>query len=221
MNNLKILQNNISILEKDKERIDKIKKKFGYDKNVDLVPQCFWGNIKNPKVIILANNPSYVASDELDNKYFRKTLLDNLEIDNRDEGIINVLFSSTSHDNIPFELSGVSKWWRDFFDENINPSNKDSFMSDKCIINLCGYYKTNVDEKIDDDLCWFYDENKQNKINDILENVLKNNENLKKIITVWSKNGNQWLKVLNTLEVNINVEQAEKKNPYRPYLKLL
>lgn len=220
MNEIKLLQDNRSILEKDKELIERIKELFEYNEDTNLVPQCFWGNIKDPKIIILAKNPSHVASDDLDNKYFSKTLINNLKIENR-EDIINMLFSCTSIEGIPFELSGVSKWWRSFFDENINSNNKDSFMSDKCIINLCGYYKTNLAKNIDEELYWFYDKNKENNINDIIDNVFKNN-NLEKIITVWSKNNNPWIKVLKKLGISKDkIDQADKKNPYQPYLKSL
>ena len=134
----------------------KVKELFAYDDNTSLIPQCFWGNINDPEIIILAKNPSHVLTDDIDNKYFKNTLTENLKIKNRSKNHNNILFSDSSFDNdIPFELSGVSKWWRDFFGESINLENKNDFMEKVCIINLCGYYKTRVDIEIPEELFWF------------------------------------------------------------------
>lgn len=206
------------ILEKDEKYIDKIKELFVYNEN--LIPQCFWGNIKDPQIIILAKNPSYSIDDELDNKYYSKTFLKNLKISDRNESIINVLFSETSEDTNPFELSCVSKWWRKFFDDNITSETQKTVMNKICILNLCGYYKTEVKKKIDERLFWFYDEQKD-KISDLIVNLFTKNKNLEKIISVWKLNdSNPWKDILLKLGIQ-EVKDAEKRNRFTPYIKLL
>ena len=222
MNEIKLSKDNKCILEKDEMFIKEIEELFDYKDKKNLIPHCFWGNIKDPEIVILAKNPSYSIDDELDNKYFRKTFMGNLKIEDRDESIINVLFSSTSYDGIPFELSCVSKWWRAFFDKNINLSNQETFMSKICILNLCGYYKTTVEKKIGKHLFWFYD-NKNNKIDDVIIDLFnkEKNKNLKKVISVWKFNDNNpWKDILLKLGIQ-EVKEAEKRNRFTPYLKLL
>ena len=208
-----------SILKKDENNIDKIKEIFGYDDNTNLIPQCFWGNIINPEIIILAKNPSHVLTDDIDNKYFRNTLIENLKIKDRKNIHNNLLFCNSSFDkDIPFELSGVSKWWRDFFGENINLENKNDFMKKVCVINLCGYYKTSLDEPIPEELFWFYNPNKENHIDDYIEKLL-NIDNVR-IISVWALNdSNPWTKILNDLRKT--AELAKVKNPYQRYIGLI
>lgn len=208
-----------SILKKDENNIDKIKEIFGYDDNTNLIPQCFWGNIINPEIIILAKNPSHVLTDDIDNKYFRNTLIENLKIKDRNNIHNNLLFCDSSFDkDIPFELSGVSKWWQDFFGENINLENKNDFMETVCIINLCGYYKTSLDKPIPEELFWFYNPNKENHIDDYIEKLL-NRDNVR-IISVWALNdSNPWTKILNDLRKK--AELAKMKNPYQRYIDLI
>lgn len=220
MDKIELLDGNHSILAKDKARIKEIYDTFGYSANTKLVPQCFWGNIKDPTIIVLAKNPSCVASDYLDNKYFEKELRENLSIENRNHEIVNLLFSDRQTSGIPFELSGVSKWWRSFFSLNIDDTTCKDIMDSICIINLCGYYKTNMG-KISEELFWFYDENKDNRINDVVEEVFKN-KNLQHIICVWARNeDNQWNKIFKSLNIRDEIITcANKKNPYYPYIEL-
>ena len=123
-----------------------------------------------------------------------------MKIKNRSKKHNNILFIDSSFDNdIPFELSGVSKWWRDFFGENINSKNKNDFMGKVCIINLCGYYKTSLDKPIPEELFWFYNPNKEKHIDDCVRNLLNTKD--VRIISVWALNdSNPWAKILNDLE---------------------
>ncbi len=210
---IELSKKNKSILQKDEKIINKIKETFDYVNNIVLIPHCFWGNINDPEIVILAKNPSLNYNDILDNKYYSKIFEENLKLENRDE-IKNILFSNDATNGIPFELSGVSRYWRNVFGENLNVDNQNSFMNNICIINLCGYYKTSSGD-IDEKLYWFYDEKEE--ICDTLKNCLTNKK-LKKIFTLWTKNNNPWIKVLEKMEININsVDQAKKKNPCIPY----
>ena len=220
MNKIELFDGNPSILKKDKNRIDIIYKTFGYSNDTRLIPQCFWGNIKDPKIIILAKNPSCVTSDYLDNKYFGKKLIENLNIENRSDDVVNLLFSDSLKSGIPFELSGVSNWWRSFFSLSVDDDKSRNIMNSICIINLCGYYKTRVG-KIKKELFWFYDEEKENRINDVVENVFKN-KNLEHVIYVWTRNeDNQWNEVLKSLNVREEIIScANNKNRYHPHINI-
>ena len=67
---------------------------------------------------------------------------------------------------------------------------------------------------------WFYDEQKD-KISDVIVNLFTKNKNLEKIISVWKLNdSNPWKDILLKLGIQ-EVKEAEKRNRFTPYLKLL
>ena len=207
------------ILTKDIKYINEKTNIFGSQDN--LIPQCFWGNMKDPEIIILAKNPSYNIDDVLDNKHFENTFKENLKISDRDESIVNILFSGEcKYKNPPFELSGVSKWWRTFFGDNLEDFNPNTFMNNICILNLCGYYKTSVEGRIPKEYFWF---NKGEAEYNIIDKLFTENEKLKIIISVWALNdANPWKSVLKDLGVPTgNIYIAQKKTPYKPHIKKL
>ena len=99
-----------------------------------LIPQFWWGNINNPKIIILANNPSYKkgynskTSDDIDNEKYRKYLEDNIY---RPNGF-NCDFVKENID------AYFSYWWKTKFFEN-----KEIDITKVGIFNLIGYYSKN------------------------------------------------------------------------------
>lgn len=129
-------------LKEDKEILKhfRIKNRFIIENQKHLVPQLFWGNLKDPKYVILGKNPSYTIEDEFDCKYFYNDLKKNLKIENHlndNNRIINLL----TNRNELFGLSYVAKWWqRSFSNLDDYKTNPEYFMTKVAIANIYGYY---------------------------------------------------------------------------------
>ncbi len=108
---------------------------------VELVPQLFWGNLKDPQLVILGKNPSYTVEDELDCKYYSKELKENLKVENhcdaKKEDVVNLLSNLSNR----FYTSNASRWWRRYLSGlSKNNDNKQVSMSEIGIFNIYGYY---------------------------------------------------------------------------------
>lgn len=116
--------------------------------NTKVYPQPWWGNIVNPKIVVLSLNPSYdEGADELDNAVFRNILEENLE------NPVSLFGNKFKNEyDVPFKYSSVSEWWRNVFSEIIpNDLLEDSdeinlFNENVGIFNLDGYHSKNVDK---------------------------------------------------------------------------
>lgn len=160
----------VEYLRKEFEIIDEYKnnKKIYYfkcdanDKNtliekgfeLTVLPHQWWGNIVNPKVVILAINPHYGAGeDELDSMVF-EDLIKNNHILVNDCG--QFLFDdSKGKCDIPFIYSSVSRWWMkvfkgiipDVLEKNLSAKDKEIlklFNENIGIFNLVGYQSVNA-----------------------------------------------------------------------------
>lgn len=115
--------------------------KFKEEENTGLVPHLWWGEIDNPKIVVLAKNPHYDISDvyESQNEELRKIFLENLLREENDKKIINALFSKNS----VLSITTTANWWHEVF---IEVNNKKAIFDDDFleknsigIFNLFGY----------------------------------------------------------------------------------
>lgn len=67
-------ENDKDYLSKYEDRVVKLNEKEDFAYHLDVLPQPFFGEIEAPKILIIANNPSYVKwDDEFDRDlYLRK-----------------------------------------------------------------------------------------------------------------------------------------------------
>lgn len=98
-----------------------------------LFPQPWWGNIKDPSVIILALNPSYSPiEDDIEHHQLLKNgfTFDNLR---RDEG-----FNGNWLD-VMKDYNSTFNWWRATLGDLLTYTNTENFNNNVGIFNLCGY----------------------------------------------------------------------------------
>ena len=129
----------ICCLPADEELLNRYHEDKGFvtktcDESNTLIPQFWWENIKNPKIIILANNPSYKRhsnsgfSDDADNVNCREYLINNIY---RPQGF-NCDFIKENKE------SYFAHWWGEKFFENYEID-----INEVAIFNLLGYYSKN------------------------------------------------------------------------------
>ena len=105
----------------------------------NVLPEPWWGNIKNPNVIILGRCPKYMEkSDEKEYEEFKKKLSSNQMLTE-----INWL------DNIDKEYNYSGKWWKNnvlskFYDDSkkINKETDNYLYKNIGYFNLVGYHAT-------------------------------------------------------------------------------
>jgi len=163
-----------------------------------LIPQPWWGNIENPKIIVLAKNPSYLDSDDEYNRDpdFRNVLDKNLSATKRDQDLyLSSLFYN-------FKEKQVFKTWKKYLrgykERNFN-------LDEIGIFNMFGYYRTHLDDY----------ELKNSHINTIsqvrktiIDKILNDPE---KVFLLWEGTRNNWLELL-LEEKNIgNIEEFKNK----------
>ena len=150
------------------EKVDSgkhIKKRINpYSEKQDLLCQYCWGNLEEPKVIILGKNPSYSMEDEVDNHFFGNYLKLNCVLENRDVNVVNLL---TNFEEM-FYTSSTARWWRRAFTgwnyktgpktkdkkgafENLEIEEKRLFMNNIAIFNLYGFYSEYLDKEQDNE----------------------------------------------------------------------
>lgn len=177
-----------------------LKRESGYENSDQLVPQFYWGNIEKPRIVILGKNPSYSIDDELDNKYLRKYLKDNLDYDNRDDKVVKLLTNT----DCDFSLSGTSRWWRKAFDgwklfEEC--PDKNSFMKNVVIFNMFGFYSPSLNEKPSKES--YIDDNKKNKIIELLNDC-------EEIYIMWKASIDWWFGENGLLKIEISEDMKKK-----------
>ena len=183
-------------------------------------PHQWWGNIANPKVVVLALNPGYSQGvDELDSILFGNLIEKNYNSDD----YYQFLFGdecgasefSKNGNKILFKYSSVSCWWRKVFEEvlpndlsgNLSEEEKNTinlFNHNVAFFNLVGYQSKDTSDLY----------TKSNSTDKIVEyvNDLVNKDRL--FIFVWGKG--EWVKKglkindMNYIEVNKNDEQNKK-----------
>lgn len=131
----------------DEGNLDELKKKFV----LSVYPHQWWGNVIDPKVVVLALNPGYSAgADELDSLVFGDLIEKNYKLKN---GYGQFLFGDRENESkIPFKYSSISKWWRNVFEDIIEddlPNDYDKkkinkFNNNVGIFNLVGYQSRNA-----------------------------------------------------------------------------
>lgn len=114
--------------------IDNMKGKFEFS----VLPHQWWGNIKDPKIVVLALNPGYSqGNDELDSIVYKGLITNNYNL-NLDHA--QYMFDKTSKGigGLSFEYSSISRWWRKVFSE---------FIPDKICFKPGAYFKNEQDYK--------------------------------------------------------------------------
>ena len=151
-----------------------------------LIPQPWFGNIKNPKILILGVNPSFTKEDQTDyendkkddNKDFSKFLKKNLDLSGRDDDI-NWLVDSDSN---------LAKWWKKFFgiDNNVKAKKIKEISANIGILNYYGYNATNISDDI-----------KLKSHVYLLDNLKERFSNVEVIILLWKvKCYNMWESII-------------------------
>lgn len=199
------------MLNCDKDKAVDIIKAFPDGLGKTLTPQLWWGNLEDPKRIILALNPSYRDSDVKDNNNskFKDILNLNLHYNNRDEALkLNNLFNV-------FDDIEVLKTWMD--DYKLKAFREE--LKDFAIYNMFGYHQTHLDKR-NIELSHIKGEIKQ----DIIEKISK----AKQVYFLWGGKEVRelWVKLLcdnpkNKEDelYNILMNKAKSvngKNPFKP-----
>jgi hypothetical protein len=115
--------------------------KLSYFYQTHVLPHPWWGNINNPKVIVLGLNPSYdPINDEMDDKLpgVYDALLNNID---KNKNPINWL---------NFSHAITSQWWKETLGSLITSVGKESIYKNVGFFNLCGYHRDsykNVQQK--------------------------------------------------------------------------
>ena len=129
------------VSKKDYENIEEDNKnEFIYFYQTHVLPQPFFGNIKNPKIVVLAKNPAYDIFNEFDefDKLKKKYGLQS----NNDENLINFIINNGNKllfDN-EFSDSCTQKWWKTIFKDLLPDDGFETLLNKIGIFNLCGYH---------------------------------------------------------------------------------
>jgi hypothetical protein len=115
--------------------------KLSYFYQTHVLPHPWWGNINNPKVIVLGLNPSYdPINDEMDDKL--PGVYDAL-LNNKDKNKKPINWLNLSH-------TITSQWWKETLGSLITSVGKESIYKNVGFFNLCGYHRDsykNVQQK--------------------------------------------------------------------------
>lgn len=173
---------------------DKMNNKLSisYYYHTHVFPQPFFGNIENPKIIVLAKNPRYKkieSENEIDNLNLEKYIDDP-----------NVIFGEGGH---------TKKWWNESFKELIFDENFDIFLNNVGIFNLCGYHSEtyfDVPKRILKDMGDYKVLPTQQVLKEHLKELI-NVDNLPIVIVIWGMK--EWKSFLgeNIFEQLINQEK--------------
>jgi hypothetical protein len=115
--------------------------KLSYFYQTHVLPHPWWGNINNPKVIVLGLNPSYdPINDEMDDKLpgVYDALLNNID---KNKNPINWL---------NFSDAKTSQWWKITLGTLIDSVDNELLYKNVGFFNLCGYHRDsykNVQQK--------------------------------------------------------------------------
>jgi len=154
---------------------NKQKYKDDYEYHCNVLPQPFFGNIINPEILIIANNPSYAKYDD---EYDTKLFLSKNELNEYIEILKRVNFFDTFNDDNRY-FYNTWNWWHRKVTGNLAINSKDK-KGKVGIINLCGYHSKYFNEEHYKNFPSFNEE--------ILDNLIKIGEKKNKkfvIIFVW------------------------------------
>lgn len=141
MNNLIYDENTKSYyFENDKEAVDeymadvsKLKNKDDYYFHLEVLPQPYFGEIENPYILILANNPSYVEGDD---EFDRDLYLRHKQLPEYLDTLKKVNFLDYERIENKYFFN-TWQWWHKNVFGNITLKDKSNKIG---IINLCGYH---------------------------------------------------------------------------------
>jgi hypothetical protein len=139
---MNIEQKNIDIFESELDmKVLKSNLKLSYFFQTHLLPQPFWGNIANPKIVVLGLNPSYdPVNDEQDEFELMGDLVKNLND-------YDFSFNWFNHKKNNSELTSGFKFWSETLGE-FHHGSKDpncveqSIFENVGFFNLYGYHKS-------------------------------------------------------------------------------
>ena len=164
--------------------------------NFDFIPQPFWGNIKNPKVIVLTLNPGYYSKEDYEtNERYKQDFINNLK-------------QTPSLNWFNLEKGKDYKWWfntiKDLLDENITIENIASKIG---FFEFSGYHSKSFKSKAYNTI---KEINKhefgiesgilptQNMMFDLIEALINQDSNKKPLVAIiWGQRF--WLQALPTL----------------------
>ena len=215
---IKITINNdvfqFEILECDIINSAEIIKAFpdGINHKGTLTPQLWWGNLDDPKIVILGLNPSCLESDfdDNNNQGFKEILKQNLSYNKRNKKLnLNELFQNQNFKNIKV----INTWMVDYnlqiFKDKLN---------DVAIYNMFGYYQTKLNKR---------DIKLSHIKGEIKEDIIEKIKRADKVYFLWGGEENRklWIKLLCENPNNKNDElydilmnkadAANKKNPLK------
>ncbi len=189
---LKKLDNDNYVTEEDFKEIQKYKENKNYDIHLEVLPQPFFGNIDNPKILFLAKNPSY--EDGANNSKYAKNndITDkNLFEKKSDVSLVDYIhnlskvnfFEKINEENKYF-VNCAWYWWQTNVIGDSNKMNIDN--KNVGFINLNPYHSKYYSEKTP--FCL------EKALFEQLERI-SNNQNLELIVVVWGKK--TWDKFVN------------------------
>lgn len=119
-----------SVLYENKR--EDIKLNLSYFYQTHLLPQPWWGNIIDPKVIVLALNPSYDPIND--------------EKDERIPGVIeslnnNLISGQHTMNWFKFQDAEATKWWMRTLGDSYNKNDLDLIYKNVGFFNFCGYHR--------------------------------------------------------------------------------
>jgi hypothetical protein len=116
----------------------KISLKLSYFYQTHLRPQPWWGNIKDPNIIILSSNPKYSPLvnewEELTKEGYQEMWSSTLE--DPENNVANIL--KYKDDDILFNQKSSYKWWEETL--GFLSYNEEAFLKNVGVFNLLGYF---------------------------------------------------------------------------------
>lgn len=128
-------------LDNDIEKIELLMKYFAFSSN-GLIPQPWFGNISNPKIVILGKNPGFKPNgkrnDIKDNEELKNELERNLSIQNRNNSLSWIWEQDEEIFLLPW-------WWKTKFFGNKSLDIIKDYSPNIGIFNLYSYYSYSSD----------------------------------------------------------------------------
>lgn len=119
------------ISKNDKETL-KSNENLLYYYQTHILPQPFFGNLRNPKVVILALNPKY---SPIESTFESNEVLGNLGYENYIENT-NQVFKNINY-------TCTLDWWKETFKDLLTDGGMEEMLENVAILNWCGYHSVN------------------------------------------------------------------------------
>ena len=167
---------------------------------LDYVPEPFFGNIKNPKIILLALNPSYDSNgDKLDLEVFKKA---NIDISFSDF-LQKIDFCKVNNQDNSI-LPATTNWWQN---KVLKGLNIEKLAGNIGYFNLIGYHSPYNPFNNDEIIC-----KSQFLVKEHVLNLIEKEKGIK-VIIIWGKKNWNIGDMSNVYQINeINIRNKSIKN---------